>query len=265
MEPLYLSIAGFIIKLEFKESDLEGVKKEVFQNFLKREFKDFIINVASKVDFTIEIYQRLDFEFFFKTDEQKSYLLLYQVISPRKAITFYYVTYQQVQLIIRNICQLLLAKNNGVILHASACLVKGKAHLFLGKSGAGKSTTVRLLFRDFLPLADDMVILKKENKQFFFYQTPFIEKNLIFKKTFKSFPVGGVYFVKKSNTYSIDKIHQKHIISKMFVNQLFTEYADKSAQVKYLLDFLDNFDNFNYLSFSLADPKKLIDLFKNLD
>lgn len=51
--------------------------------------------------------------------------------------------------------------NNRFLLHGSAVVIKNKAHIFLGKPGAGKSTTVAAFAKaDFEIMADDMVVIK---------------------------------------------------------------------------------------------------------
>lgn len=260
MSSLFIKIAGFVIRFQFKEINQEGVK-DFFLDVLERYLGGFSVEPNPKIDYTIEVVQKLNFEFFFQSKHRKNYLLLSRDISSKKILTFYYVSYQQLQLILRTICQKLLTKNKGIILHASASLVNGEARVFLGKSGAGKSTTVKLLSKVFQPLADDIVILKKEGREFYFYQTPFIENNFISGKSLKRYPLGGVYFIKKSSDYSIDKIKDKNKLVKHLLSQLFTENYDQLAQTKYLLSFINNFDNFNYLRFDLEHPDRLINLF----
>ena len=51
--------------------------------------------------------------------------------------------------------------DNGLFLHASSVLVSGGALLFLGNSGAGKSTMCQLLSQSFPVLADDIVFVHR--------------------------------------------------------------------------------------------------------
>ncbi len=62
----------------------------------------------------------------------------------------------------------LMADRQGILLHASAVILNGRAFVFAGKSGAGKSTTVELLrrapcFRQAEVLCDDRIIVRKHD------------------------------------------------------------------------------------------------------
>lgn len=76
----------------------------------------------------------------------------------------------------------LLADNKGFILRSSAANFNEKAYLFLGKSGAGKFTIMKLLNGKYSALADDDVIVKKESYNYYLYQSPFLEKEWWIKK-----------------------------------------------------------------------------------
>jgi hypothetical protein len=67
-----------------------------------------------------------------------------------------------------------LATRRGLLLHGCGVLVNGIAHVFLGRSGAGKSTIARL-FRQHAGwevLSDDRLILRAEPGGTFVYGTP---------------------------------------------------------------------------------------------
>ena len=51
--------------------------------------------------------------------------------------------------------------DNGLLLHASSVVMPGGALLFLGRSGAGKSTMCQLLSQSFPVLADDFVFVNR--------------------------------------------------------------------------------------------------------
>ncbi|MBI2883062.1 MAG: hypothetical protein HYY11_04020 [Candidatus Methylomirabilis oxyfera] len=67
----------------------------------------------------------------------------------------------------------LLARGRGVELHACGVVdAQGKGHLFLGQSGAGKSTMARLWHRHGTVLSDDRIILREVDKRLWMYGTP---------------------------------------------------------------------------------------------
>ncbi|MBN1260708.1 MAG: hypothetical protein JXB35_08510, partial [Anaerolineae bacterium] len=67
----------------------------------------------------------------------------------------------------------LLAKGRGVLLHSCAVDDDGHGTLFLGESGAGKSTTARLWSEAGVRvLNDDRVIVRQSGGRFWAYGTP---------------------------------------------------------------------------------------------
>ena len=65
----------------------------------------------------------------------------------------------------------LLADRHGLILHSAGMVIDGQGFLFIGHSGAGKSTTVTMLKDEGEILCDDRIIVRKENNRFRIYGT----------------------------------------------------------------------------------------------
>lgn len=68
-----------------------------------------------------------------------------------------------------------LAARGGVVLHAAGVVVSGKAYLFLGRSGAGK-TTISMKAPGEL-LSDDTVVVVPRNDRLEAWGTPFVSDN----------------------------------------------------------------------------------------
>ncbi len=265
IKSVFLSVAGFTIGIKFKKSEIPFQNEELFRRELFKQYKGFIVNEAKKVSYWIEVVGKISYEVLFKNDVSKNFILFSENPLSNKTTTYYHVSKLQFQLILRNIIQTLLAKNNGMIIHASSCLIQSKAYLFMGPSGAGKSTSSKIFSESFTVLADDMIILKKEGHNFYLYQTPFFEKNNISSKKSTRFPVGKIFFLKKASTHKIVAILNKDQVLKKLIPQLFSEFKDSSSQMKSLMSFLNYFNEFYYLHFSLKNQKKLINLIQNLD
>jgi hypothetical protein len=67
-----------------------------------------------------------------------------------------------------------LAKERGIILHACGIVIDDRGILFLGESGAGKSTMARMWDQEngVDILSDDRVIVRKQGREFRVYGTP---------------------------------------------------------------------------------------------
>ena len=68
---------------------------------------------------------------------------------------------------------LLLAKQGGLLVHASSAVRNGHAFLFAGVSGAGKTTISRLAPPDAILLTDEISYLRREGDGYVAYGTPF--------------------------------------------------------------------------------------------
>lgn len=136
-------------------------------------------------------------------------------------------------------------KKSTFLLHASAVIKNNKALLFNGPSGIGKSTASNLLNNK---LADDVIAIKEEQSSFYVYNGPYLEKDII-EKNLTGYKIGAVFFLKRLNTFSIEKIRDKSEVVQLLTNQLFTQKKYLKSQYKLLNRFINNFESFYYLSF----------------
>lgn len=151
----------------------------------------------------------------------------------------------------RNIIGKLL-KNSGLILHCSASNIKGSAHVFVGKSGDGKSTVVSQLSSLYPTLSDDIGIIRKVKGTYYFYQTPFLERHTLFTKDFKKYPIRKLYLLHKSPECKIVKIAGRDAIVKKVADQVWTETeAQKKEKMIFLFRLFGEFSNYYRLFFSL--------------
>jgi len=75
--------------------------------------------------------------------------------------------------VLRIVHTLVLAREGGRLMHASSVVRNGRAFLFSGVSGAGKTTISRLLPADAHLLTDEMSFVRREAEGYFAYGTPF--------------------------------------------------------------------------------------------
>ena len=89
----------------------------------------------------------------------------------------------------------LLSQERGVYIHACGVAKGGKALIFCGVSGAGKSTMANLWKRrDVVVLSDDRLIVRKEGSRFWVYGTPWHGDAKVASPT--KAEVEGIYFLK---------------------------------------------------------------------
>lgn len=110
-----------------------------------------------------------------------------------------------------------LLKYNGFYLHSSAVELDGKAYLFSGNSGVGKSTHTRLWQQCFGEKAcvfnDDKPALRYMNQKWYAYGTPWCGKDGINEN--RKVPLQGICFLKQSEKNSIRRLDNKEAIAKI--------------------------------------------------
>lgn len=90
----------------------------------------------------------------------------------------------------------LMDTEEGLLLHASAVVHDDKAYVFLGRSGAGKSTISQISYDKGLHiLNDDRVIVRKKNGRFFAFGNPW--HGTFGKFENRSYEIAGLYFIHK--------------------------------------------------------------------
>lgn len=106
----------------------------------------------------------------------------------------------------RQFCHQLL-DFNGLYLHSSAIEWEGKAYLFSGPSGMGKSTHTRLwqsIYPDARVFNDDKPALRRLDDRWFAYGTPWCGKDGI--NINMKVPVGGICFLRRGESNSIRRL-----------------------------------------------------------
>lgn len=261
---IYIKIAGFNIRLILlRENDMFEYE-EIFIRKIKKYYEQFLISRPKMNDFTIEIIHQRTFKMMYQNRLKNVYINLYRHISPNIIQTYFHLSGDQFQTIIRRITHELLVKNQGFILHASAVRQNENAYIFLGESGAGKSTITQLLKSKFSITADDSIIIRKEKEIFYFYASSAIERNSFVPKNFKRLNIKGVFFLKKSDQNRLQHLNNSDDILKLLAAQLYSEKEDMITQMKYVIELINSFDKFFFLHFSLKNKSQIQVLLNNV-
>lgn len=259
---MYFKIAGFNIKVVLPS---KNTNVSLF-NDIETVYKEFIlINHPRRMDFTI-IIRHIHFPYEFvtvqkKVGNKKIVFLNYFEMSDQKINTYSHLSINQFMYLIVRITQKLIYQHYGFILHSSASIIKNHVWIFTGNSGAGKSTIMTMLDNIYPGIADDKVIIKKENNYYTCYNGPFFENKNWLKKKKEGYKIDKVCFLHKANYFGLEKINNKNYIAKRLLNQLWVSKEDMKEQYKNILRFIKEVNNFYILSFAL-DKKRLIKLIK---
>lgn len=261
-----LRLANFDILLQFNPWDGKFEKERIIRA-IRTYFRGFITNVPTKKpDYTIQFTGRSAIEVYRKRQKQKRINLInyYEDYSDKTIITFYFISLSMFQNILQFLLHRLLAEKKGCFLHASSVKVKKEAYLFLAPSGGGKSTIMRMLKDTFTPLGDDSAIIRLIKNKYFFYQTPFIEKEYWLRKDKEGYPVGKIFFLNKANQVYVKKITSREFIIEKLANQLISQdIVTSSINMKTLFDFISSHHQFYSLYFD-KNQSHVIKLIKSL-
>lgn len=264
MEKIYLNIAGFNFLLILKDIQQRYYQEE-FKKMILNKYPNFIVKSNNKIDFKLIADYKGSVDVYVSEHEDKIRRVFtndYSIDGARKKATVNYTVSQlQFDMIIKEIIdRYLFKKNKGFYLHGSAVGKNNKAFLFLGKSGAGKSTTAQLLGGLCKVLSDDFLIVRKNKKDFSYYQSISYEKNWDFKRTNDPYQISKIFFVKKAGDFSLEKIENKSKALSMVMKQFFTFDSKLDIQFPLLTEFVNN-SEFYYI-YVKKDEKLFKDFFK---
>ena len=135
--------------------------------------------------------------------------------------------------VLRIIHSLELANQGGFLLHAAGAIRNGKAFLFSGVSGAGKTTISRLAPRDVTLLTDEISYVRRDGQSYRAFGTPFAGE-LAKIGVNVSAPLQSIYLLAQGPSNRFDEIKSGDAARAILRNMLF--FAEDSALVNRLFE-----------------------------
>ncbi len=255
---LFLLIAGFTIEIEFLPIK-NLYHKTTIANLIALKYKRFIIRGQNpKSDYRITFKEKNNILFIKKNSN--SYIHYAKKLSRFHEETNYQISISQFEILLRDILLFLLKKNEGIILHSSSLDHKIYGGiLFIGRTGAGKSTVVNYLKSNGVIIEDDLTILRKINNQYYLFHTPFHSKLPWKSKSKNAYPLAKVLFLNKSINNKILSINKDKVVNRL-KNSFYTNNEYYVYQMSFILKFISSYSNFFSLYFS-KNKKELNKLF----
>jgi len=133
----------------------------------------------------------------------------------------------------RIVHSLLLARQGGLLVHAASVVRNGRAFLFAGVSGAGKTTISRLAPPDATLLTDEISYLRREADGYFAYGTPFAGELAQPGENVRA-PLAALYLLAQGTENRIDPVAEADALREVLRCVLF--FAHDSELVGHVFD-----------------------------
>ncbi len=135
--------------------------------------------------------------------------------------------------LLRIVHTLELAPQGGFLLHAASAVRNGRAFVFAGVSGAGKTTISRLAPRDTKVLTDEISYIRKESNGYYAYGTPFAGELARAGENLRA-PLTTVYLLAQGQENRIDAAGKADALRAILRNILF--FAEDAELVRTIFD-----------------------------
>jgi hypothetical protein len=122
--------------------------------------------------------------------------------------------------VLRIVHSLILAERGGFLLHASSAICDGRAYLFSGVSGAGKTTMTRLAPPDVTLLTDEISYVRPSANGYSAFGTPFAGE-LAKPGENCSAPIAGLFFLAQGPGNRFDEMPPEEAVRRLMRNILF--------------------------------------------
>jgi len=122
--------------------------------------------------------------------------------------------------VLRIVHSLILAPEGGLLVHAASAVRNGKAFLFAGVSGAGKTTISRLAPPDATLLTDEISYLRRNDRGYVAYGTPFAGELAKLGENVRA-PLAALYLLQKGFENIVEPVKASDAARLLLENVLF--------------------------------------------
>jgi hypothetical protein len=132
--------------------------------------------------------------------------------------------------VLRIVHSLILAREGGFLVHAASAIRDGKAFIFSGISGAGKTTISRLAPPDATLLTDEISYVRREGNRYIACGTPFAGELARVGENVSA-PLSAFFLLEKGPHNRIEPISQTEAIQRLLRNILFFAHDEELVQL----------------------------------
>jgi len=132
--------------------------------------------------------------------------------------------------VLRIVHTLILAKQGGFLVHAASAIRDGRAFLFAGISGAGKTTISRLAPPDVKLLTDEISYVRRKEDNYLACGTPFVGELARVGEN-QSAPLKALFLLEKGPKNRIEPVSSRDAIRLLLRNILFFSADDELVRL----------------------------------
>lgn len=131
--------------------------------------------------------------------------------------------------VLRIVHTLALARQGGMLLHAASAVRNGKAFVFAGVSGAGKTTISRLAPQDVTLLTDEISYVRKTDNGYIAFGTPFTGELAKLGENVSA-SLAAIYLLAQGTENKIEPVPAAEAVRSLLANVLF--FAEEPGIVR---------------------------------
>ena len=122
-----------------------------------------------------------------------------------------------------------LANKDGFLVHACGGVIDGKAYVFAGHSGDGKTTLSRILASEGVELlSDERVAIRNINGTFMAYGTPWPGEGGVFSPA--GYPLAGVFLLRKARRHRVRRGGASSLAAELIARSIVPYYLRDEAE-----------------------------------
>ncbi|HLJ76410.1 MAG TPA: hypothetical protein VKT75_03310 [Acidobacteriaceae bacterium] len=225
-----IEVGGLPIEVKTEDPAFERLLRNRYGDYVKPVKGDFSLSVT--VTDVKGIDPDADTEVWLEADEWKMQRGDFRARwnpAERQGQVWQSANPYSIDAVLRIVHTLMLAQQGGFLLHASSLVRNGKAFLFSGVSGAGKTTMARLAPPDTTLLTDEASYVRKLDGRYVAYGTPFAGELAQPGKDISA-PVAALYLLDKAPENRIEKMESAAALQSLLRNILF--FAQQPEMVR---------------------------------
>jgi hypothetical protein len=219
---IVLAIGGVAMRVNTTDSDFRELLRKRYAGFVSAEAApEFEFDVElTELRFTdrdaeVEVRFRSGSWFMERPDFRAEWNPATRCGTIRQKATPY-----SMDAVLRIVHTLVLAKQDGFLLHSASAIRNGKAFLFAGVSGAGKTTISLLAPPDATLLTDEISYLRKSDEGYVAFGTPFTGELTNLGENISA-PVAALYLLAKGLENRIEPVAVADAGRELLANMLF--------------------------------------------